>query len=192
MDKQLPRRSHQVWSNHIIQRLRLLQWKPLFAETRSQILLCYIGLMALFVAIAVPCIYYVLFREVDRREEVEIVEEVEEFREFVTEQPPESLQHLQRLMSRYLNDELAEDDQYLIFMIDGQLYISEPDPLPPNLRTGSALMEEWQLLDQATHGDLTIRDPEIGKVLYQVEPITLDSQVRGLFVIARSTSGQRA
>ncbi|MEO0488146.1 MAG: ATP-binding protein [Cyanobacteria bacterium J06659_2] len=176
----------------VIQRLNHARWQPFVAETRNQILLCYIGLMVLFVGVALPCIYYILFREVDRRVEVDLIDEVREFQDALREQPLQTVSQMQRLMVDYIRDELVEDDQYLIFMVNGQPYAFEPDPLPIVMQAGSPLMEEWRLLEQQTQGDWMTTDPQMGKLLYAVEPILVDGQVRGLFIIARSTSAERA
>ncbi|MEM9003027.1 MAG: HAMP domain-containing sensor histidine kinase [Cyanobacteria bacterium P01_F01_bin.86] len=192
MNNPVSEKSHPAWIKWTFQKLGQSVWKPLLAETRSQILLCYIGLMLAFVGIAVPCIYYVLFREVDHRVEDDLMEEVGEFREFITNQPPESLEHMRQLMSRYLHDELAEDDQYLIFIADEKPYISEPEELPTVMQVGSPLMDRWRMLQHSSEGDQTSQDPAVGRIVYRAEPIAIDSQVSGLFIIARSTSGERA
>ena len=188
---QVPTESYPAWLRPILQWLGQSAWRPLLAETRSQILLCYVGLMLLFVGVALPSIYYVLFREVDHRIKEDLIDEVDEFREFVTNQPPESSLHMRRLMSRYLHDELAEEDQYLIFIVDEQPYIFEPEPLPPVMQTGSPFMDRLRVLKHPTQGAAT-KDSDVGKILYRAEPIAVDSQVRGLLIIARSTSGERA
>ena len=189
---QFPIKSHPAWASLTLQRLGQSVWKPLLAETRSQILLCYIGLMLAFVGVAVPCVYYVLFREVDYRLKADLTDEVAELRAFMATQPPESILHMRRLMSRYLHDELVEDDQYLIFVVEEQPYIAEPEPLPAIMQAESSLMEEWRMLKHSTQGDRKTKDPEVGRILYWVEPIMIDSQVTGVFIIARSTSAERA
>ena len=179
---------HKSWK----ERLVLLPWQHLLVETRSQILLCYIGLMTCFVALAVPCIYYVLFREIDHRVERDLVEEVQEFRDFWAAQSPDSLNHMKQLMFRYRAEELIEDDQFLIFIAEQQLYLSEPDPLPNIMQAESPLMTQWAQTQSTTNGMWNTRSKALGKLLYKAEPITINAQVRGVFVIARSTSGERA
>lgn len=189
---ELPNKSEQIWRIGISQRLSGLRWKSLFTETRNQIFLCYVGLMILFVGIAVPSIYYALFREIDRRVALDLADEIEEFNDALGKQPPESVPQMQRLMEDYLVNELVEDDQYVIFIVDEQLYVFEPDPLPTVMQVGSPLMEEWRLLKQATQAEQAAGNSRVGKVLYRTEPIFIDSQVRGMFIIARTTSGERA
>ena len=166
-------------------------WKSLIAETRSQILLCYIGLMMLFVAAAVPCMYYVLYREVDRVERLEVMEEAQEFRDFLMEQPPENIAQMQQMMVQYLGDDLAEDGQYFIFIVGQTPYAFEPKSLPRVMRTGSPLMETWRMIDRPAQGGWMTYDPQVGKVLYEVEPILISSKLEGLFIVVRTTAEAR-
>lgn len=185
------RQSTQALIKSILQRVTPSRWKPLIAETRSQILLCYIGLMTLFVGIAIPCIYQILYHEVDRRVAVDLGDEVQEFRDALIDQPA-TVPQMQRLMTDYLLDELIEDDQFLIFIVDEQPYVFEPEALPDVMQPGAQLMDEWRILKQETEGFWFTDDPNIGKLLYRVEPISIDTQVRGLLIIARATSDERA
>ena len=186
------KQSTQARVGGILQRVTPSRWKPLIAETRSQILLCYIGLMALFIGVAIPCIYQILYLEVDRRVAADLGDEVQEFREALVEQPPATVPQMQRLMTAYLLDELIEDDQFIIFIVDEQPYIFEPEPLPDAMQPESQLMDEWRRLKQETEGNRFVDDPDIGRLLYRVEPILINARVRGLFVIARATSEERA
>ena len=188
---QFPKNLNQAWTSRMIQRLGSPRWKPLITETRSQILLCYIGLMALFIGIAVPCIYQVLYREGDRRVKADVIEEVQEFRDFLVAQPPGTVMQMQRLIVQYINDDLPEDEQYFVFIVDEQPFASEPKPLPSVMQAGSPLMEQWRLVKRQVQGEWATGDPQVGRVVYDVEPISVDAQVRGVFVIAHTTLQER-
>lgn len=173
------------------QRLKQLSILLNWAEARTQILLCYLGLMLLFVGISVPAIYQMLFRDIERRLEADVVDEVQEFREVLVKSRPQNLPELQNLIRQYLDDELVEEGQHFIFILDSELYRSNPTELPESMQKGSPLMQKWQSLSQQAQSEQVVADPELGKLIYKVEPIFLPQGLAGIFVIANATSPQQ-
>lgn len=177
----------QVFKQRLKQLSVLLNW----TEARTQILLCYLGLMLLFVGISIPVVYQTLFRDIERRLEADVVDEVREFVDVVVKDPPQDLPELQTLIDQYLDDELVDEGQHLIFILNGELYDSRPTELPPSMQAGTPLMQKWQLLTQAAQSEQAVTDPGVGKVIYKVEPIFLRSRVAGVFVIANTTGPEQ-
>lgn len=173
------------------QRLQQLGTKLNWAEARTQILLCYVGLMLLFIGISAPVVYQALSRDIEQRLRADVVDEVQEFIKVVVESPPQTLVAVQNLAEQYLDDELIDPGQYFIFLIDGQLYQHSPHQLPPSMQLGSPLMQKWQGLRQPVQSEQTVADPGIGKVIYKVEPIFLRNRVAGVFVAVHTTGAEQ-
>lgn len=171
--------------------LRQLGAKLNWAEARTQILLCYVGLMLLFIGISVPVVYRALFQDIERRLRADVVDEVQEFIEVLVESPPQTPAAVEKLAEQYINDELIDPGQYFIFIVDGQLYRNSPSELPPSMQPGSPLMQKWQGLRQPVQSEQTVPDSGVGKVIYKVEPIFLQSQVAGVFVAVQTTGGEQ-
>ena len=173
------------------QRLQQIGTKLNWAETRTQILLCYLGLMLLFIGISVPVVYQALFRDIERRLQADVVDEVQEFLEVLAQSPPETIPELENLADRYIDDELVDLGQYFIFIIDRQFYRSSPAELPASIQNGSPLMGKWQSLSQAAQSEQAVADPDVGNVIYRVEPIFLKNQAGGVFVAVHTTANEQ-
>jgi signal transduction histidine kinase len=163
-----------------------------FSKTRTQIFLCYIGLMALLMGGSIPAIYHALFREVDRQAEAEIREEIQEFRGLVVTLPTQDEERVQAQIKQYLQDDPTDEDQFLILIFNETYVQSSPAQLPVALQPGSPLMEQWRSLKMARQGTQTVDDPALGKIIYQAEPIYGVSGVQGVFVVAYSTADEWA
>lgn len=174
--------------------VHLSNWRNFCYEVRTRILLLYLLLMLLITAASVPLFRWLLFASVDSRVSQDLAEEMAEFREeyLVWEAAPEqSVADLKEFVDRFLAEELPEDDDFFIAIIDGQFYRSSPTALAKPLRPDSALVGYWASLTKPTAGEQESADPNIGKVLYLVKPLNLDGQVKGVFVAAHTSAGER-
>ncbi|WP_250121510.1 ATP-binding protein [Chroococcidiopsis sp. CCMEE 29] len=106
--------------------------------------------------------------------------------------PPASKEDLMQLFGVYLLYRLPEDESYFITFIDGEFYKSSPRGRPKPLAKDSSLMQQWAKQTQPEQGEKKFSDPDVGKILYMVEPIKINGQTRGVFVIAHSAAGERA
>ncbi|MBW4464026.1 MAG: HAMP domain-containing protein [Pegethrix bostrychoides GSE-TBD4-15B] len=172
-------------------RLQQIGTKLNWAEARTQILLCYLGLMLLFIGISVPVVYRALFRDIERRLQADVVDEVQEFLEVLAQSSPQTIPEFKQLADQYLDDELVDPGQYFIFIADGQFYRSSPPELPASIQNNSPLMEKWQSLSQMTQSEQAAAEPGIGTVIYRVEPIFLRNQAGGVFVAVQTTGGEQ-
>ncbi|MBW4468317.1 MAG: HAMP domain-containing histidine kinase [Pegethrix bostrychoides GSE-TBD4-15B] len=179
LERFLPESVKQGWQQ-ISVRLNL-------SETRTQILLCYLGLMLLFVGASMPMIYRTLFQNIEQRLQADLIDEVQEFLEALDSASPQTQLDLEDLANQYLDDELVDPGQYFIFIVDGQFYSSSPAELPASIQNGSPLMEKWRSLSQMAQSQQTVADPNLGTVIYRVEPIFLGNQMGGAFVAVHTT-----
>jgi hypothetical protein len=58
--------------------------------------------MVLLIGGSIPAVYHALYREVDRRTQIEIYKEIQEFRELAVTFPPEDERALQDRIGQYL------------------------------------------------------------------------------------------
>jgi signal transduction histidine kinase len=175
----------------ITQYCQTLNQASIWSETRTQIGLCYIGLMALLIGGAIPAVYHALYREVDRRSEMEVREEIQEFRELVVKLPPNlEDRELQDRIEQYWQNDRIDDQQFSILILNETYVRSRPVQLPADLQPGSPLMEQWRSFKMARQGSAQVSDPKLGKIIYQAEPIYGASGVRGIFVVAFSTADE--
>ncbi|MFS0516961.1 sensor histidine kinase [Nostoc sp. UIC 10607] len=106
--------------------------------------------------------------------------------------PPVSKEDLIRLFRAYLLYRLPEDDSYFITFVDGEFYKSSPRARPKSLAKDSPLMKRWAKQTKPEQGEKEFSDPDLSKILYIVEPIKINGEIQGVFVIAHTTDGERA
>lgn len=146
------------------------------------------------VAISIPIFRALLFQEVDRRVQVDLQEELEEFRETYERwdaATPETREALEAFVQDFLDSKIPEDDNFHIVILDNTLFLSNPSPLPGVLDTGSALMQQWLSRPEVVEGKVAIADPKIGGILYSTHVLEISDVPRGLFVAAHLSAGER-
>jgi len=170
-------------------------WKRLLQETRTRILLMYaLSLLLLLVGIAVPIFRFLLFASVDSRVQESLDKERDSFLKSYADwekQPTDDVEGLKRFVTQFFQNSRPEDDNFQIVLINGKLYRSNPILLLKPLRPGSELFERWQNVTQFTVDEANTDDPTIGSILYTADPISLNGQQQGVFIIAHSTAGER-
>ncbi|MEO0394362.1 MAG: HAMP domain-containing sensor histidine kinase [Cyanobacteria bacterium P01_A01_bin.137] len=165
-----------------------------FKQARTKIFLLYVVLMLAAVALAVPIFRALLFAAVDERVNDDFLEEVAKFEEVYAEwsQSREpSFASLSTTLDDFIFSELPEDDNFLVVLLDGEVYRSNPIFLPEVIRPGSDLIEIWSGLDEPMQGRQKTGDPTAGEVLYVVTPLVVNGVNRGQFVIAHLSAGER-
>ena len=167
----------------------------LFRQMRTRILLLYILLMTLCIGISVPIYRELIERQVSERVQEDLLEAKEGFQDAYQDweqSPNQTIGDLERFFDDFLSTQVPEDDNFLILILDQNLYRSYPSFLPEPMRPGSRLFKIWQAVTQKRRGEFDTDDPDISKVLYKTEPIVLEGQQRGIFVIAHTTAGEQA
>ncbi len=199
------RNSHQTQTN------LLPRWQRFFGEARTRILIWYILLMAFFVSVSIPAIRQRLFTLVQKRVEEELSEEVTEFKEMLAQEyyakngaieqrlkekygSVETDLHRNKLTAMfdvYLSRKLTEDDTFLIAIVEGKFYKSSSKALPKQLQPDSDLVKGWTQLSQFDRGEQKVSDSKVGSILYITEPVKIQGQTLGVFVVAHLTAGER-
>lgn len=177
----------------------------IYRETRTRILLSYFTLMSLFIAIAIPAVRYSLIAEVTERVKEDMREELEKFEEELVEillQPrlpgdseltatELSNQNMYLVFDKFLSTHEAEDDNYIIAIVNGFFYKANTPILPKEIAPESKLMEYWQQLTVEKRGEIYVNDPKVRSIIYKAEPIKTTQEVIGVFVVAHISAGER-
>jgi signal transduction histidine kinase len=168
-------------------------WQRLLRETRTRIFLTYALLMASVTALSIPLSITLFLDNVKQRVREDLHEEMENFQTAYKawKTAPDYDGDLKRFASEVLGNIEPEDDNSLIFYVDGRYYKSNPRGLPPELSSGSDTEAYWLSLTELTEGQRNISDPNIGSVIYLAQPLTGKDDRQGLFVVAHTTAGER-
>ncbi|ESA34003.1 signal transduction histidine kinase [Leptolyngbya sp. Heron Island J] len=165
-----------------------------FREARTRIFLIYVAFMLIAVGLAVPIFRTLLFSGVDKRVNEDLQEEVEEFKDAYTEwlaSENQSMASLKTTIDDYMSGTLPEDDNFLIAIVEDNVYRSNPGFLPNAINENSGLFETWTQLSENTQDQEITGDASIGDILYIVEPLVIDGELQGQFVIAHLSAGER-
>jgi signal transduction histidine kinase len=185
-------------------------WRFL-GEARTRILLWYLLLMSFFVVVSLPLMRQFVFAEVNARVREDLEEDKELFLRFLENDPeareqlgidsaklsekfvipPTNQQQFKALVELYLSRRLLEDDSFLMAFVDGLFYRSSPKALPNDLQPGSDFIQPWTIATETLRGEQIVSNPDVGSILYLVEPITINGQQVGTFVVAHTTAGER-
>ncbi|HEY9767187.1 MAG TPA: HAMP domain-containing sensor histidine kinase [Coleofasciculaceae cyanobacterium] len=166
----------------------------IFWEARTRILAWYLALITSFLALSVPVITHLILFQVNLRVRHDLIEELEVFDNFQQAQFPQiettNEAILAQLFEEFLNYKIPEDDTFLITILDGQFYRSNPRLRPHILAVESSLMQKWLTFKQPTQGEWTTSNPEIGRILYLTKPVIVRGEVTGILVAAHLTAGE--
>lgn len=187
------------------------QWWQVAGEARTRITIWYAMLMTFFMVVSIPAIRWLLFARIDVRVRADLASEVKAFQTAVTAEDNHRMEALQQsnreqkfierpsaneklavFIEAYLASQLPEDETYLIAIVDEQFYKSSPRALPKPLQPDSKLMKRWTKLSHSEQGEVETLNSNIGEVLYIVEPVKIDGEILGVFVVAHTTEGERA
>nr|WP_026082731.1 HAMP domain-containing sensor histidine kinase [Mastigocladopsis repens] len=192
-------------------------WKKFFGEARTRILLWYILIISFIFIVSIPAFRLLLYTRVDARVRREQNEKMENFKALLAHgtipykmrgntenreesemdaderlmKLPSSEEELEEFFDKFLSRQLPEDDTFLISIVHGKFYKSSPRGRPKELSKDSVLMRRWAKQTQPEQGEEEISDPAIGSIIYVLEPVTINGQTLGAFVVAHTTAGER-
>ncbi|MBD2608492.1 HAMP domain-containing histidine kinase [Scytonema hofmannii FACHB-248] len=185
-----------------------------FGEARTQILLWYLLLMVFFITIAIPTIRDRLYARVEARVVEALLDEIADFQQVIDKgfkgederdieqlrslgnhhifwDSPTNHEELKKIFDIYFAHELPEDDVFFIAVINGEFYKSSPEALPNIINRNSVLMQGWQKLTKRSQAEIEVKDPKIDSILYIAQPVQINKQLTGVFVVAHTTAGER-
>lgn len=169
-------------------------WQRAIGEARTRILMLYLLLVLLVTATAVPVFKLMFLANVDNRVKEDLAEDMEAFQDAYAvweATPNQSEEDLPSFAESFLNQQVPEDDNFSVFFLDDQFYQSNPRALPDLLKPESAIAQRWLNFKVPGSSQYNTSDPNIGSVLYRVQPLVVDDQIQGTFIIAHTTAGER-
>lgn len=161
--------------------------------TRTRILGWCILLIAFSDVVSILAIRQTLFARLERRIQKSLTQEVEEFRQLVMEgKDPKTGKpfgnDVDALFKLFMARNIPADDEFLLSILNGELDRSSPRALPEFLGKDSNLVKQWAQVTQPSRGE--VLTPE-GTLLYVAEPVLVQGEVRGVFVVVHWLSGER-
>lgn len=195
--------------------LNSLKLPHVVGAARTRILLWYVAILVFIFLVGIPLFRELLFAKIDQRVNDDMVEKLEIFQsllagELIDEdidnplvdeawlenkdarlKPPYSSEELQDFFDAFLVRQLPEDEVYLITFANEKLYKSSPRARPGLLKKDAPLMQKWATAKRPSIGRHNTNDPEVGDLLYFVEPVQVNNRVLGVIVIAHTTAGER-
>ncbi|WAL60496.1 sensor histidine kinase [Thermocoleostomius sinensis] len=170
-------------------------WSRVLFDARTRILAWYVILMATSALLSTVAVRKILLVRMEERVRASIVLEIEEFRRLQQGRNPRTGElfgsNSKALFDVYLSRNLTEENEFFLTLLDGQLYRSSPEALPPLLQPQSEYVQRWGQTTQTEEG--TLQTP-FGKVLYLAEPVAstrFDStSTPAVFVIVRFLTSQ--
>ncbi|NJK40199.1 MAG: HAMP domain-containing protein [Acaryochloridaceae cyanobacterium SU_2_1] len=165
-----------------------------FSQTRTRILILYIFLMLSCLGAAAPIFRALIAQEVSARVRDDLQEAKTEFQTAYDRwenAPNQTMGDLETFIDEYLASQLPEDDNFLIIVLNQELYRSNPSSLPEAIQPDSPLGQQWLRITQFREGEWPSPDPEIHNILYQATPLFFEGEQRGVFVVAHTTAGEQ-
>ncbi|PSF34228.1 two-component sensor histidine kinase [Aphanothece hegewaldii CCALA 016] len=170
-----------------------VQHRGFLWEARTRILVCYTALMTGFIVFSIPIFSQLALNQVETRVQGDLNKDIKYFDSFIKQQnEPKNKIELANIFQKFLLRYIPEDDTFFITMIDGKFYNSSPRAKPKPLQEDSELMMRWAKMTQHEDGVFQTNDPSIGNILYHCYPVTINGQVRGMYVVAHTTAGEIA
>jgi len=167
----------------------------------------------------VPAFRHLLYARVNSRVNKEIIEKMQVFRQLISDtnllidnleqtekndavnqlrkadkrlvKPPTNEEELKDFFDGFLGNQLPEDDTFLIALINNKFYKSSPRARPTELNRESKIILNWAKLTEPKLGEEIIPASNLDSIVYYAQPVKIKGKVKGVFVIAHQTSGER-
>ncbi|MBD2204977.1 HAMP domain-containing histidine kinase [Calothrix sp. FACHB-1219] len=194
--------------------------KGFFWAARTRILFWYVLILGIVFVVFIPAFRQVLYARVNSRVQRENNAKMRIFEDLITGQPlffgehpdssddnkvinelkesdnrliqpPTSKKELKDFFDGFLGTQIPEDDTYLIALIEGKFYKSSPRARPKELSRDSEIMRYFGTLTQAKEGEKIIPGSPVESIVYLAQPVKIQGEVMGVFVIAHPTFGER-
>ncbi|NJK61929.1 MAG: HAMP domain-containing protein [Synechococcaceae cyanobacterium SM2_3_1] len=119
----------------------------------------------------------------------------EPFEKFITklsQTQPATVFQLQDMIDNFFQEELPEDDVFLIAVIHEEFYASSPIALPTPLRPDSAIFRQLIDLTVSEQEMLHTWESDIGGIITLSKAIHIQEERVGMMVLAHTTAGEQA
>ncbi|VEP12002.1 Two-component sensor histidine kinase [Hyella patelloides LEGE 07179] len=156
-----------------------------------RILAVYCILILLTFSGAIIAIRRVLLLRLDARIEQALEQEIQELQLLLDGKDPETAQpfggNITAIFNVFLRRNIPISDEYTIALLPDGFYASEPSRLPSSIGANSRIVKHWQKLTLPERGEI---GDSHDLIAYLAEPIRIDQEVKGVFVVAIATQNQ--
>ncbi|HHP7244193.1 MAG TPA: two-component sensor histidine kinase, partial [Elainellaceae cyanobacterium] len=167
------------------------RWCSLLFSARTQILAWLVVLISVSIVVSIFTIRQILFAQLLERVQRSLKQEVEEIQRLVEGQDPETGQpfgdDVASIFDVFLSRNVPENDEFLIALLNGDVYQTSPLALPEVLSGDSALLRTLAQIE-SPHQDQKVTSSET--IIYLAYPLQTLGTNRGVFVVAHSLSNQ--
>lgn len=137
--------------------------------------------------ITVFAVRQVLSVRLEERSKQILVQEVTEFRQLLEGYREFGCCEVDSLFDDFLSRNIPVDGEFLVTFIDGKFYKASPTALPDALIRDKKLLKRWSRLTKPEKGEkFTPKD----NIRYFVQPVNIDGQKPGVFVVIHSTESE--
>lgn len=171
-------------------------WRRIFFGIRTRLIAWCAVLMAGSLGISVLAVRQVLSLRLQERSKNNLLQEIQEFRQLLQQSAivgiasrlslsSTGIKETAALFDTFLSGNIPNEGEFMLALIDGQLYKSSPAALPESLRQDSKYLNRWAKLTQPEKGELVTPTDTLH---YWAEPVTIQGETRGVFVVIKSAA----
>ncbi|BAZ23978.1 two-component sensor histidine kinase [Kalymmatonema gypsitolerans NIES-4073] len=162
-------------------------WRRIFFGVRTRILISYIVLMIFSTLVSVVAIYEVLLVRLEQQVENFLIKEVKEFRRLTAGRNPTTAQpfgdDVAAMFDVFLSRNIPHDNTFLITLLNGKFYKSNPKTLPATLQPNSDFVKHCEKLKKPERGQKKLTSTNT--LHYFAQPV-VKGKTHGVFVVAYS------
>ena len=174
----------------------IVVWRRgVFWAARTRILIAYAVLIVAFVGVSIPIFRQLMVWVVSARVEEDLVEDLEAVAQAFEDRqalPPDSRPTLSATLESFLSSFRPEDDNFVLFWVNGQFHRSVPLALPEILQPDSDLVT--RLTDRLAGPEIVPSTPPTvnrqGNILYIATPLPSDGSNRNQVIVAHILAGE--
>lgn len=169
------------------------RWQKIFSGAGARVLVSYLVLVAFSTVVSLVVIRQLLMVYNVRQTRKALVQEVEEFRQLVKGRDPTTGRpfgdDIAAIFEVFLRRNVPNEDEFLLTLLNGQVYKSNPAPLPDSVQPDANLINHWVHLTQPEWSQKEI--PGSSSVLFLAEPVVIEGKNLGVFVVLSTDVHER-
>jgi len=162
-------------------------WRRVFYGLRTRIIMWYVMLMTCSTTLTVFAVRQVLSVRLEERSKQILVQEVKEFRQLFEGYREFGCCEVESLFDDFLSRNIPVDGEFMVTFVDGKFYKASPTALPEGMARDKKLLKRLSRLVKPEKGEkITLKD----KIRYFAQPVNIDGQKRGVFIVMHSTESE--
>jgi len=169
------------------------RWPKIFYGAGARVLASYLVLVAFSTVVSLVVIRQLLMVYNERQTRKALVQEVEEFRQLVKGRDPKTGRpfgdDIAAIFEVFLKRNVPNDDEFLLTLVNGRLYKSNPTSLPASVQPDANLINHWVQLTQPEWSQK--ENPGSSPVLFLAEPVVIEGKNLGVFVVLSTDIHER-